>query len=82
MPHGILKDAAVAAPSAAPKAVFQPPPASRDTDAASGTCDGDGDVRRDAVTVADGERVWCGDALGVAGGCATERSRLLATSTK
>ena len=37
---------------------------------------GVGVVRRDTVTVDDGDTVWCGDGLTLAGGCATERSRL------
>ena len=82
MPVGPLKDAVVAAPSALPAFVFQPPPESRETEAASGTCDGDTDVWGDAVTVAVCDRVWCGDALGLADGCAAERSRLLNVSTK
>ena len=54
----------------------QPPPASVVTTGACGASDGVGVVRRDTVTVDDGDTVWCGDGLTLAGGCATERSRL------
>ena len=70
---------AVPTPSATPATAWQLPPASLVHMDAPGADDGDADEPAAGDRVDVGDRVWCGDGLTLAAGCATERSRLKAS---